>query len=445
MRGFINVVIIIEFIAYLILALYLLAFALVCVYGLHRYVMVQAFLRARRTYPLETAAPYKGTAGSLQSETNIPDGDSACASQLGTVTVQLPMYNERHVASRIIRAAAALDWPSEKLQIQVLDDSTDSSAQIARRTCEELSDAGVNIQYIHRTNRQGYKAGALANGMKSASGEYIAIFDADFVPAPDFLRRTIPEFDQPGLGMVQARWSHLNRERSILTRVQAIFLDAHFIVEQSARASTGKWFNFNGTAGVWRRTCIDAAGGWQHDTLTEDTDLSYRAQLAGWRFKFLNHVACPAELPPTVSAFLSQQHRWQKGLVQTAMKLLPTILRSPTPLRTRMEAFFHLTSPLLYLLVLLMIALLPGIIIFSDFYRDLHPHINFALTVIFPFFGICSTTTFYLASQLGQGRSLLRTVCLLPALFAIGTGLTCNNSRAVLEALFRRQSPFIRT
>jgi len=411
--------------ALIILILYVVVFALVCVFGVHRYFMLAAFTRGCM-HPKAPPAP-------------LPEGS------LPPVTVQLPMFNELHVARRIILAAGAMDYPADRLQIQVLDDSTDGTTSIARQACADLTAAGMTVQYLHREDRQGFKAGALANGLNTATGELVAVFDADFVPPRDFLRRIVPHFQSPQIGMVQARWAHLNREQSLLTRVQAMFLDGHFVVEQTARAAAGRWFNFNGTAGMWRRSCIETAGGWQHDTLTEDTDISYRAQLAGWKFIYVNEPACPAELPPNVSAFLSQQHRWQKGLMQTAIKLLPAIMRSNAPLRTRLEAFFHLTSPAVYLLVLTMVLLILPVLLLGEQLEIIRPQLGYTMAVAFPVFGICSTACFYLASQVAQGRSMWRTICIMPVLMAVGVGLTVNNSRAVLQAMLRRQSPFVRT
>src|SRR5688572_22210937 len=251
-----------------LLVYHLTLIAVACIYGLHRYYMVWAFLHRRES----------GSHSTPKSQflpTALPRG-----------TVQLPMFNERRVAERIITAACAIDYPRDLLQIQVLDDSTDQSASITKACCDRFASFGSDIQYIHRDNRNGFKAGALANGLQSASGEFIAVFDADFVPPPQIIHQTIHHFTDPTIGMVQTRWSHLNRDQSLLTQVQAMYLDGHFVIEQAARARNGRWFNFNGTAGVWRRSSIESAGGWQHDTLTEDTDLSYRAQLAGWKFKY---------------------------------------------------------------------------------------------------------------------------------------------------------------
>ena len=408
-----------------LLIYYLAIIAVVCLYGAHRYWMVVAFLRGRRK------------AVSLHP----PEAFST----LPPVTVQLPMFNEKRVADRVIEAACAIEYPRDLLQVQVLDDSTDEAAEIARACCERLAAAGHHIQYLHRSNREGFKAGALAEGLKSATGEFVAVFDADFVPPRDILQQTIACFTDPTVGMVQTRWSHLNRNDSMLTKVQAMYLDGHFVIEQAARAHNGRWFNFNGTAGIWRRIAIEDGGGWEHDTLTEDTDLSYRAQLKGWKFLYLPDVCCPAEVPPTVSAFLSQQHRWNKGLIQTAIKLLPKIFRSSAPLSTKIEAWFHLTSPLVHLVILLLVLLvLPAMFITLPVNR-MEPSLDLAIGGLFLLLGAAAACTFYVASQWAQGLSMHRTLLYMPALMAIGVGISVVNSCAVLEAIPGRQSPFVRT
>ncbi len=404
---------------------YFLVIAVVCVYGLHRYWIVWEFYRTRGRRPQPSAM--------------------AEGNDLPRVTVQLPMFNERRVAERLIEAVCAFDYPRDRLQIQVLDDSTDESADIARRCSERMAREGHDVQFIHREDRTGYKAGALDHAMESATGELLALFDADFVPPPDLLRRVVAEFEDPGVGMVQTRWSHLNRNDSLLTRIQALFLDGHFVIEQSARAAAGRWFNFNGTAGVWRRQCIEDAGGWQHDTLTEDTDLSYRAQLAGWRFLYRDDVTCPAEIPPTIGAFLTQQHRWNKGLIQTAIKLLPRILRSDAPAGQKLEAWFHLTSPIVHVAILLLVTLVVPSLFITLPLEDVNWWWGMSYGFVFLFLGAMAACTFYLASQQAQGRSFWKTVLALPALLAIGIGITVLNTRAIGEAVLGRKSPFVRT
>jgi cellulose synthase/poly-beta-1,6-N-acetylglucosamine synthase-like glycosyltransferase len=329
------------------------------------------------------------------------------------------------------------------LDIQVLDDSTDETVEVARGLVERYAALGHPVSYLHRTNREGYKAGALAEGMKSAKGEFIAIFDADFTPPEDFLLRTVHHFTDAKIGMVQTRWTHLNRNYSFLTEVEAILLDGHFVLEHSGRARTGLFFNFNGTAGVWRRTTIEEAGGWQHDTLTEDTDLSYRAQLKGWKFIYLQDVECPAELPVEMTAFKTQQARWAKGLIQTGKKILPRVMRSDAPLHTKIEAWYHLTANMSYpLMIMLSVLLLPAMII--RFYQGWFQ----MLLIDVPLFmaSTFSISSFYLVSQKElYPRSWLKTVIYLPFLMALGIGLTVTNTRAVLEALFGIKSSFKRT
>lgn len=321
----------------LFLGVYFSVLCVLAVYGSHRYRM--AYLYYRHKFKLPT-----------------PRG---VLSQLPRVTIQLPIFNEMYVVERLVDAVCRIDYPRELLEIQVLDDSTDETCAIARACVERHRQKGHDIVYVHRTNRQGYKAGALENGLLTARGEFVAVFDADFVPSPDFLHRTVPFFADSQVGMVQVRWGHLNRDFSILTQAQSIFLDGHFIIEHTARNRSGCFFNFNGTAGIWRRVTIADAGGWQHDTLTEDLDLSYRSQVKGWQFVFLNDVVSPAEVPVEMNAFKSQQHRWAKGSIQTARKLLPMILKSDLPFAVKREAFFHLTNNMAYLLMVLLSALMP--------------------------------------------------------------------------------------
>ncbi len=402
---------------------YLALMVIIGTYGLHRYWLVYLYSRHRRVRP-RPERRYE---------------------QLPRVTVQLPIFNEGAVIHRIIDAACAIDYPTELLQVQVVDDSTDESATMAERRVAYWANQGVDIQYLHRTDRTGFKAGALQAANSSATGELIAIFDADFIPPTAFLKRTVHYFTDPTLGMVQTRWAHINRNDSILTRGQAIFLDGHFVIEHTARNRSGAWINFNGTAGLWRREAIESAGGWQHDTLTEDVDLSYRAQLAGWRFLFLPWVQCPAELPPEINAFKSQQHRWTKGSIQTAIKLLPTVFRAKVPWKVKSEAFFHLTSPMVYLYVTLFAALFYPAISMNikpfgrgAWYGELAGMSLFIL-------GTISAAIFYIASQRAQKRSALLTLIQVPALMAIGIGIALNNAIACLEALFGHESPFIRT
>jgi len=396
---------------------------LICIYGLHRYWLVYLYHRHRRDAP-QPAARFD---------------------ELPLVTVQLPMFNEGAVAERIIDAACALDYPEDRLRIQVLDDSTDDSAELARQRVDYWRKTGLNIAYHHRTDRRGYKAGALAAALPLAQGHYIAIFDADFIPPRGFLKRTIHYFTDAEIGMVQTRWAHLNRDNSLLTRGQAIFLDGHFVIEHTARNRSGAWINFNGTAGLWRREAIKQAGGWQHDTLTEDVDLSYRAQLVGWKFLFLPRVTCPAELPPEINAFKSQQHRWTKGSIQTALKVMPFVLGAKVNWRTKLEAFFHLTSPMVYVYVTLF-----ALLFYPTIYVNLKPMgqgnwIGVALGLALFVLGSVSATVFYLASQRAQRRGFWKTLIQVPMLMSIGIGIALNNAVACIEALVGRDTPFVRT
>ena len=402
------------------LVVYYVVLGLLAFYGAHRFLMVYLYYRHRADDPLPG-----------------PDWK-----ELPRITVQLPIYNEVYVVERLIDAAAALDYPRHLLEIQVLDDSTDETRQVAARAVERYRALGFEISHMTREIRTGYKAGALAEGLAAATGEYVAIFDADFVPDADLLRRLLPHFSSDRVGMVQARWEHLNREFSLLTRIESIFLDGHFVIEHTARHRSGRFFNFNGTAGMWRRACLEEAGGWQSDTLTEDLDVSYRAQLLGWKFVYLKDVVVPAEVPVDMNGFKSQQHRWTKGAIQTARKLLPTILRSDYPLKVKLEAFFHLTNNISYLLVVILALLIvPAIIIRERIGWRRLAIVDFPL-----FFGATfSFIGFYISSQREIGRNWRPTIRFMPFLLSLGIGLSLNNLHAVLEALFNRRSEFTRT
>jgi cellulose synthase/poly-beta-1,6-N-acetylglucosamine synthase-like glycosyltransferase len=399
---------------------YALILTLLSIYGAHRYHM--AYLYYRHKYRLPT--PH------------------ARFERLPPVTIQLPIFNEMYVTERLIAAVCRIDYPRDLLEIQVLDDSTDETQGIARACVERWRADGLDIHYVHRTNRKGFKAGALENGLALAKGELVAVFDADFVPEPDYLRRTVDFFTDPRVGVVQARWGHLNREYSALTEAQSIFLDGHFVIEHSARSRSGKFFNFNGTAGIWRREAIVSGGGWEHDTLTEDLDLSYRAQLQGWRFVFLPDVVTPAELPVDMNAFKAQQHRWAKGAVQTALKLLPTVWRANLPGQVKREAFFHLTANVAYLLMIPLAILLPITVVV----RVSHGWIEVLLLDI-PFFAAAtvSVATFYVASQAEIGKTWWERLRYLPFVLSLGIGLSVNNARAVVEALMGYETGFTRT
>ena len=416
--------------AALLLGLYFTILVCLSVYGVHRCYLVYLYTKYRRPVSSLTSA-----------QTASPIGASD-GSDVPFVTVQLPIYNEMYVVDRLVDAVASLDHPRDRLEIQVLDDSTDETQRIARQAVDRAAAKGLRIHYLHRSHRTGFKAGALAEGLRRARGELIAIFDADFVPSSDFLVRVLGPFSDPGVGMVQARWGHINRDYSLLTRVQSIFLDAHFILEHGARYRGGLFFNFNGTAGVWRRQAIESAGGWQHDTLTEDLDLSYRAQLAGWRFVFLEDVVAPAEVPVEMNGFKTQQHRWARGSVQTGLKLLPALLRSPVPLRVKIESLFHLTANLNHPLMLtLSVIMVPALFVRASIGS------TSLLMVDLPLFcaATLSVVNFYMVSQRELRPDWVSQLRYMPAVMAVGIGLSVNNTRAVLGARVGGRTPFKRT
>jgi cellulose synthase/poly-beta-1,6-N-acetylglucosamine synthase-like glycosyltransferase len=406
-----------------LLALYYLVLVVLAFYGLHRLVLVWRYLRHRG----EAAAPPP-----------LP----ADPQSWPVVTVQLPLYNEMYVAERLIEAVCNMDYPRQRFEVQVLDDSTDETTEIVARQVAAFRAQGVDVHHLHRTDRRGFKAGALAAGLRQAKGALIAVFDADFVPQPEFLLRSVPFFADPGIGMVQGSWAHINRGYSLLTRVEAILLDGHFLVEHTARHRSGCFFNFNGTAGIWRRAAIETSGGWTHDTLTEDLDLSYRAQLAGWRFLYRPELAVPSELPVDVNGFKSQQFRWAKGSVQTGRKLLRRILAAPLPGRVKLEAFFHLTNNASYpLMTLLAVLIFPAMLVRHTY------SVRQMLLVDLPLFltATVSVLSFYSLSQLARGGGGRRELRYLPALMGVGIGLSLNNARAVLSGLFQRGGTFHRT
>jgi cellulose synthase/poly-beta-1,6-N-acetylglucosamine synthase-like glycosyltransferase len=404
----------------LFLATYFLVLLVLSIYGSHRYVMAYLYYK------------YKG---------NLP-APKGRFEKLPRVTIQLPVFNEMYVVERLIEAVARIQYPRDRLEIQVLDDSTDETQGIARALVDRHSKSGLDISYLHRDKRQGFKAGALQEGLRIASGELVAVFDADFVPSPDFLLRSVQFFTDARVGMVQVRWEHLNRDYSHLTQAQAIFLDGHFVIEHTARNRSGRFFNFNGTAGVWRRQTIEDAGGWQHDTLTEDLDLSYRAQLRGWEFVYLPDVVSPAEVPVEMNAFKTQQHRWAKGSIQTARKLLPRILRSDLPRAVKVEAFFHLTANFTYPLMILLTVLMPV----SMVIRFKHGWYE-VLMLDLPFFwtATMSVVMFYIASQREIGMALWQRIKYLPFVMALGIGMCVNQARAVIEAMVGYETGFTRT
>jgi cellulose synthase/poly-beta-1,6-N-acetylglucosamine synthase-like glycosyltransferase len=408
----------------LLLAAYCSVLIVLCTYGAHRALLVyQCWLHRRRI---------------AVGERRVDIAEAA----LPTVTVQLPIFNEATVAARLIAATGKLDYPLDKLEIQVLDDSTDETVRIAREAVEALVALGVNAQHVRRPTRHGYKAGALDYGLDSATGELIAIFDADFVPQADFLRQVVGHFQDSRIGMVQTRWGHMNRDHSLFTQVQALMLDGHHMVENRARFGAGHMFNFSGTGGIWRRAAIDAAGGWQHDTLTEDLDLSYRAQMAGYRFVYRSDVLTPSELPEDISAFRAQQFRWAKGTVQTARKLLKRVVSSKLSLGQRVEACFHMLPHFAYpMMVLLSILLLPALIYMPA--TDVKTMLLIDLPLCFGATG--SIATFYITAEVAQGRSGWGAAKRLPALIALGAGLAPHLTAAVFDGLTKMAGEFVRT
>lgn len=401
---------------------YGIALLLLCTFGIHRYYLSYIYSRNKNNTP----AP-KGR-----------------FNKLPVVTVQLPIYNEMYVVERLISTVCNLDYPRDLLEIQVLDDSTDNTTEIAQNCVEYYKDKGFNISCLHRENREGYKAGALREGLKSAQGDLVAIFDADFMPPADFLRKTVDYFVDSQVGIVQVRWGHVNQDYSTLTKSQSILLDGHFIIEQSARFNNGLFFNFNGTAGVIRKSCIESSGGWQHDTLTEDLDLSYRAQLSGWKLVYLKDTTADAELPVDMNAFKSQQHRWAKGGVQTAFKILPQIFKNKElPFKVKSEAFFHLFGNISYILLLILLLLMFPM---GFFWQSVTWH-NLVLFNLFAISaGTLSFAFFYaLTVKETHGKNWLNYLKYVPVAISVGAGIAVNNSKAVIEAFLGKQSEFRRT
>jgi cellulose synthase/poly-beta-1,6-N-acetylglucosamine synthase-like glycosyltransferase len=403
--------------------LYFVLLLIVGAYGLYRCWMVCSYFKYRH---------------------NIP-GPPPPIDKWPTVTVQLPIYNELYVIERLVDAVAQFDYPRELLEIQVLDDSVDETQQVARARVEHYRAMGLSIHYLRRNDRTGFKAGNLAAGLKSASGELVAIFDADFLPEPDFLRRMVPYFADPNIAMVQARWAYLNRGYSALTQVQALMHDGHFVIEQGARSRSGVFFNFTGTAGVWRRAAIDDAGGWQHDTLTEDIDLSYRAQLRGWKLLYVPGIDCPSELLVDMNGFKAQQARWTKGSLQVARKLLPGLLRSEQRLRVKVEGFFQLTSSLNFPIMMCLFVLTLPVMNLRLFQFQ-----GGAQALLINGWSFICSTFLLLAYSAGSQYALYprawkRSLLFVPHMVAVGIGLSMNNSKAALEALFGVKSDFVST
>ena len=394
--------------------------SVLCVFGLHRFYLTFGALRSyKKPHPT----------GQFQD--------------LPHLTVQLPLYNEKYVAERLIDAAIALDYPRDLLQIQVLDDSTDETRSLVAESVAHYRNQGFDIEQVLRNDRSGYKAGAMACAFDAVKGEFIAVFDADFVPAPDVLLKMIHHFTDPEIGMVQAQWDYLNRDRSLLTRTQGLMLDAHFGVEQSARFARDVFFNFNGTAGLWRKTAIEQAGGWHADTITEDLDLSYRAQLLGWKFSYLRDVRCLSELPADMSAYKTQQHRWTKGGIEVMLKLWRQIWQAPIKLRTQLEASLHLASNLTHLIILIdcVLFLIPAVML----RQNILPYPPLWVDLVMFCFGGLSHLYFYLSAQRILGRSVIEHLLLVPMLMSVTIGLSRSNGTGILEALTGHKSGFVRT
>jgi len=407
-----------------VLIAYFTVLLLLCTYGVHRAHLVLLWARTRRNVRQRIA------------EYELPEA-------LPKVTIQLPLYNEATVVERLLEATAAMDYPRDRLEIQVLDDSNDETRLLATRKVNALQIAGVDIKYVRRADRVGYKAGALDYGLNEASGELVAIFDADFIPQPDFLKRVVGHFSDPKVAMVQTRWEHLNRGASLMTHVQAMLLDGHHVVENQARFGSGKLFNFSGTGGVWRKAAIADAGGWQHDTLTEDLDLSYRAQLAGWKFIYRPDVTTPSELPEEMSALRAQQFRWAKGTVQTARKLLWRVLSAKQlTVGQRIEAFFHMTPHTAYpLMMLLSVLVLPALLMVPA---------SSAGTMLLIDLPLCLGATgsigaFFMLAERAQGRSPFGALLRLPAVIALGAGLSPLVTQAAYGGLRHMAGEFVRT
>lgn len=421
-----------SFLLEVLFVLYVIAGIGLIAYGFNCYYSIWLFLRNSRRVRLQDRKDIVNFYRNNGRE-NLP-----------RVTTQLPVFNEANCVERLIETVCAIDYPAHLHEIQVLDDSTDECIEVSRRKVAEMKSRGFDIHLIHRTIRTDYKAGALKEGMKVAKGEYLAIFDADFVPEPDFLLRTVPYMVMDSaIGMVQGRWGHLNRNESGLTLAQSIGIDGHFVIEQSARSWGNLFMNFNGTAGVWRRQAIDDAGGWEGDTLTEDMDLSYRSQLAGWRMKFVFDVIVPAELPADINAFKSQQFRWAKGSIQTGMKVLPKIFKANIPLRVKLQSFMHTSHyaihPLMLLTALFAFPLLA-------WYRLDISGPAFIIVFSAIFLAAVAPSALYFVAQSSSGyKGWFLRMLALPVLMSLGVGIAVNNTRAVLSALLGRKGAFVRT
>ncbi|MBS1518795.1 MAG: glycosyltransferase family 2 protein [Bacteroidetes bacterium] len=408
----------------LVLAAYIISLSILFFFGAHGFNMVYYYFKTfnKRTVDLE------------ESEFHLDE--------YPVVTIQIPLYNEQYVITRLIDSVLRMDYPKDKLEVQILDDSTDETTQIIKDHIVKYEEQGYDIKHIHRTNREGFKAGALKVGLETARGEFVAIFDADFIPRKKFLKRTIPYFyKEEKLGLVQTRWEHLNREYSLMTKTQAIALDGHFVIEQAVRNRAGFFINFNGTGGVWRKECIFDAGNWEADTLTEDLDLSYRAQMKGWKFRYLVNFTSPAELPSDIGALKSQQFRWTKGAIETAKKVYPKVLRSDMSFKLKVQSFIHLYSNLAYPFIL-MAALLNLPVMLIKLSGEYDTVFKFMSLFIFAFI---SSFIFYLYSQKDVYPDWQKRIIYFPVFLAGSMGFSVNNTKAVLEGLLDKKSEFVRT
>jgi cellulose synthase/poly-beta-1,6-N-acetylglucosamine synthase-like glycosyltransferase len=415
----------------IVISLYVLCSAILLAYGLQCYILTYLFLRKRKAKVIAQRERMKHFY-SITDESCFPK-----------VVTQLPMYNEKSVANRVIEAVAAIDYPISRHEIQVLDDSTDETIGFVDETVRRLKEQGINISVIRRVDRTGYKAGALQNGLDYTDAEFVAIFDADFVPRPDFLKKAMAFFvDRPKIGLVQGRWTHLNKNSSLITRGQAMGIDGHFMIEQAARSWNGLFMNFNGTAGVFRRSAIESSGGWQHDTLTEDMDLSYRMQLAGWETEYVPELEVPAEIPEDINAFKNQQFRWAKGSIQTAIKIIPLLWQRKIPVFKMVQAILHLTHYMVHPLMLLLALLTMPVLYYVKVYL---PPFWFGCVIVCMILATSGPSTMYMVSQYYIGNKIRKQIMLIPAMMLIGTGLAVNNGKAVFEALLKMNSPFHRT
>jgi cellulose synthase/poly-beta-1,6-N-acetylglucosamine synthase-like glycosyltransferase len=407
-----------------ILIIYITSLTILFLFGAHGYTMIYYYMRTfhKRTDDLAL--------------------EDLHLEEYPLVTLQLPMFNERYVSTRLIDCCIRIEYPKDKIEFQVLDDSTDDTTSIISEHIKKYVAQGYDIKLIHRADRTGYKAGALKEGLKTASGEFVAIFDADFIPRKKFLLRTLPYFYKiEKLGLVQTRWEHLNREYSLITKTQAMALDGHFVIEQAVRNRAGFFINFNGTAGIWRKECIFDAGNWEADTLTEDLDLSYRAQMKGWKFKYLINFTSPAELPAEINSLKSQQFRWTKGAIETAKKLFPRVIKSDMPFKEKVQSFVHLWSNLAYPFILVC-ALLNVPILLIKLGGEYDGVYKFMSVFVFAFIG---SFLFYLYSQKDVYTDWQKRIIYFPLFLSGSMGLSVNNTKAVIEGLINKKSEFVRT